>query len=378
MLVNISLTPAMLLMFPNFFARSVEPFHCCGRTFTYGLPERKLTYDSRRHYPDADPLLSADYYRSMSATPNASAITNATPGDNATLFVPRSFHTPELIAHAHDEERHSRWYQMGSFLVYRRPWNLLVMFLCIGSVVPFAFYCYQLETSSSLLLYMPRNDALTTTFEHMCRAFGEGRIYPYKLLMAPSDEWLAQGNRTVLSQDFFTQSTSMLQRLAQLPRTSPDNFAGFSFAYGREVPYFFVQACLDSQSNESICLGIQYAVDTFVSTDRRAAWYLVSLSFDPQDQQGFEWLQLARVELRNFSAVTGWELGLSGIGSDVKDAIDTVYDRFPLMIGVTIGVVLLFVAVAFRSVLIPIRSIFTVALTIAFVYGFAILVYQKG
>lgn len=41
--------------------------------------------------------------------------------------------------------------------------------------------------------------------------------------------------------------------------------------------------------------------------------------------------------------------------------------QFPLMIGVTATVVLLFVGFAFRSVLIPLRSLFSIALTLTFV-----------
>src|SRR5690606_20539362 len=73
-----------------------------------------------------------------------------------------------------------------------------------------------------------------------------------------------------------------------------------------------------------------------------------------------------------------WEFHLSGVASDIEDSSDAVYERFPVMIGVTGGVVLLFIAIAFQSVLIPLRSIFTIAMTIVFVYGFAVLTYITG
>lgn len=43
---------------------------------------------------------------------------------------------------------------------------------------------------------------------------------------------------------------------------------------------------------------------------------------------------------------------------------------------VTVAVVLVFVGISFRSVFVPLRSVLTIMLTLAFVYGFATLTYQ--
>lgn len=48
------------------------------------------------------------------------------------------------------------------------------------------------------------------------------------------------------------------------------------------------------------------------------------------------------------------------------------------MLSITCGLVLIFVAIAFRSIIVPLRSILTITLTICFVYGFATLTYQDG
>ncbi len=58
---------------------------------------------------------------------------------------------------------------------------------------------------------------------------------------------------------------------------------------------------------------------------------------------------------RAIQNTTNITLSLNGIGADSMDAINAVYDDFPLMIYITSGVVLAFVAVAFRSILIPLR-----------------------
>lgn len=78
------------------------------------------------------------------------------------------------------------------------------------------------------------------------------------------------------------------------------------------------------------------------------------------------------------AASTGVRLYLTGIAADSLDAIAGVYAAFPTSMALTAVTVLLFTGAAFRSALIPLRAVFTIGLTIAFVYGVAICVYQRG
>ncbi len=61
---------------------------------------------------------------------------------------------------------------------------------------------------------------------------------------------------------------------------------------------------------------------------------------------------------------------------DQLDAIASVYATWPTTIGVMCVTVLLFTGAAFRSLLIPLRAVFTIGLTILFVYGAVVYVYQ--
>ena len=55
-----------------------------------------------------------------------------------------------------------------------------------------------------------------------------------------------------------------------------------------------------------------------------------------------------------------------------------VYDLFPIAIGVTTVLVFILVGFSFGSLLIPLRAIYSIGLTLAFVYGTAVWVYQDG
>ena len=52
-----------------------------------------------------------------------------------------------------------------------------------------------------------------------------------------------------------------------------------------------------------------------------------------------------------------------------------MYDVFPLMITVTLSTVFVLMGIFFKSIVVPIRSVFSISLTLAWVYGLTVLVY---
>ena len=62
----------------------------------------------------------------------------------------------------------------------------------------------------------------------------------------------------------------------------------------------------------------------------------------------------------------------------ILDAANAALSRFPMLIAVTNIVVLLFLCVNFGSLVIPLRSALSILVTLCWVYGSAVLVYQHG
>src|SRR4051794_24631841 len=60
------------------------------------------------------------------------------------------------------------------------------------------------------------------------------------------------------------------------------------------------------------------------------------------------------------------------------DAIGAANSHFMEMILITSSVILVFVSISFRSLFLPLRAIFSIFLTLLWVYGLAYLVYQVG
>merc|ERR1719174_3364133 len=60
------------------------------------------------------------------------------------------------------------------------------------------------------------------------------------------------------------------------------------------------------------------------------------------------------------------------------DMVSSLYGTFPKAIIATVVTAGIFLALAFRSLIIPLRSLLSVLLTLGFTYGFTVLTYQYG
>ena len=109
-----------------------------------------------------------------------------------------------------------------------------------------------------------------------------------------------------------------------------------------------------------------------------AAYATVQLGWDPMGKLGEAWLRDARDVLAKEGEALGVRAVIAGEPCDGWDAIHAVYGTLPMLAGLISGFVLLLVGVAFRSVLLPLRTAATITVTLIVVYGMAVLVYQDG
>jgi uncharacterized membrane protein YdfJ with MMPL/SSD domain len=107
--------------------------------------------------------------------------------------------------------------------------------------------------------------------------------------------------------------------------------------------------------------------------------YTIASDFDPLGDDAVPWIRSVRDILNKYSyPATKYQFVMTGGASDEMDAIDFIYARFPIMIGVTALVVTLLVGFVYKSVFLPIRQLITIALPISWVYGICYFVFQQG
>lgn len=90
-----------------------------------------------------------------------------------------------------------------------------------------------------------------------------------------------------------------------------------------------------------------------------------------------KWLEHVRTDLPTGGLFTDrYYLTMGAV--DLYDCKVVVYELLPLMTAITMAGVFMVVGVAFKSVVVPLRAVLTIAVTLAYIYGAAILVYQHG
>lgn len=358
LVTNLTLSPALLLTFDSFFARCTVPFSwrstrafwcCCGG----GAGGRSSSATDE----EAALLLNSTRSDVRGPTP-ASGLGKAQLAEaEHAAFV------------ADPRVRRSFWYRLGRFTQDWR-WCVVLGVLCLTS--PLAWQAFSWRVTDQLVLDMPRGAATTEAYVRMCSTFGYGVVYPSQILA------VAPANQSAFSSEFFDTVQSLVASLAALPRTALGDFSSIVVGNGENIPFWLVELCLDPTGpayNSSDCAALRVAKQNFVSADGQALMVIFESAFDPVEVYGYTWYKQALQLMRN---QPGGSFYLSGLPADAWSTIVVTLDFFPVTVGVTLSVVFVLVGVAFRSVLIPIRSVLTIVCSLLFSYGLAVLVYQHS
>jgi len=140
------------------------------------------------------------------------------------------------------------------------------------------------------------------------------------------------------------------------------------------LAYSLLYADLDSAR-------IQYpALDAYLSPDTR----LTLLDIIPADTTSLtSSMQVVRdtrtlVARGGIRQLRGARLLVGGYAAGAVDFQDDLLDRFPAIIAMVLGVTALMLAIAFRSVLVPLKAILMNSLSVIATFGLIVLVFQEG
>jgi RND superfamily putative drug exporter len=120
-------------------------------------------------------------------------------------------------------------------------------------------------------------------------------------------------------------------------------------------------------------------VDAYLSTDRRLALLDVIPSDTTSLTSSMDLVRRARelgaAELRG---TRGMRVLVGGYAASALDFQNDLLRRFPLLVGLILGATALMLAIAFRSVLVPLKAIIMNTLSVSATFGLIVLVFQLG
>jgi uncharacterized membrane protein YdfJ with MMPL/SSD domain len=234
--------------------------------------------------------------------------------------------------------------------------------------------------------------------------FGGGLVYPFEILLVPEDK-----NLPIFSDRFFKESSTFLESVRhevedRLPESKGTAFNFISYQTGQGVVAFediselcsieqtaapFLKAAVGSRKLQDDGLPdlrpmCSYYLDSTTNTADytkeapTAAYGVVIASMEPLSGIGHRFLTELRRASEKFGPQHGLTVAIGGTPTKALDMMTVVWWALPIAIVATLVTASLFLLVAFRSLVIPLRSMLSNLLTLGFTYGCTVGVFQNG
>ncbi|MHA1116197.1 MAG: MMPL family transporter [Candidatus Heimdallarchaeaceae archaeon] len=266
----------------------------------------------------------------------------------------------------------SIWYRISKFST---KYSVIIILVVLIAAIPISIQVVKLKHTVDTNQVFPRNMPSVQTYNMLIEEFDPGVIFPYYIIIqGPEDN-------AVFNQTFFNVAQQLIESINTSLNIPYENILSiFTQPNGLPIPYIYALQFLDSNSslyysNEAQLYRI--AFQRYVNPSNSSAVIQINTPFDPFASEDF--VKQVRIFLDEFSAnltSSDYKFYLAGGICTIVDSIDKVYELFPIMIIVTIIIVYVLIALMFGSVFVPLRLLFTIALTLSWIYGFAVLIFE--
>ncbi len=251
--------------------------------------------------------------------------------------------------------------------VMRRPVRFLVVGL--AAIALLAWPTLSLKTGSLGVNLLGRDAQSRLGYEVIARDFGPGVTSPVQVVIrAPAG---VGQPATVAGIDALTraiQADGHFARAVSLTTLDPRiDLAGYQALYANE--FAAVPATL--RPNLGRLVNLERGGDVTV--------VLAYLRDDPGSAAARDAVRVLRGGVIPAAAgLRGDTVLVGGTTAIEMDAVDALYARFPLVVGIILAATFLLLLVLFRSILIPLKAVVMNLLSVGAAYGLLVLGFQRG
>ncbi len=275
-------------------------------------------------------------------------------------------------------EGKSIWTKFAKFGI-KKPKTIILLTLIL--TLPVASFVIDTNPSSSVPSLAPIGSESNEGFKVMSKSFSPGILGPIDIIIdtgTPNGVW---------NETFFSAGLNFTQAIIQKTKAIDNStFISPMYLAGNEIPYFLaIKLAFPGNDSWGIDLyntsmGRQYREQVFprLSKNDSIAFVSFALTIDPLSEEARPIIKTIRSEARTMEKITGYKIYVTGIGPQDIDMIDYSYGFFPYFMFILLIVIYILVGVMFKSALLPLRLIITIALTIFYVYGLAFFAFQEG
>ena len=350
-LANLTLVPALLLQYPCFWSRVVH------------------SSNTWRPLPPA--LVSVGVFFGGGQPPS---------GDDPKDIVNTG------VSHDSLPNVHKMWHaiSVGTQTYKRTVFTVLTLAL----IVPFAPHFKHWKTSEALEGNMPRGSPSLHLFRYFREQFGVTTATPSILVGISKSSCGYSCNNSVLQPSLFaaTQAAARSVYTAR-PDTLVLGIAWNSIAGNvslEDVQYALDLDCPLGASCPLHCLevicSVRKQLSAWVSSDGRATMIVLYPSLDTNTDAGIEWgRQISAVthEMDLSDPLMSWFF-IGDAGIIIAELSDYMFSYLPTLAGAISCIVFATIGVAFRSFVIPLRTLISIGFMVVATYGTACAVFQLG
>jgi len=370
-LANLTLTPALLLRFPGFFAGERCGW-CAGARHT--------------HAQAGAVKWEAPAGAEASDTGDAAAKAKAAQPKQLTL-------ADRLALLLAPPQRLLAWlapWKRVALVTFHYRWSLSVALIAL-LIAPFAYRLPAFEESQSLRNIMPRGAESVATLYELQDRFGPGAVSAAQLIGVSASPVTG----AALTPQFYASAAAAVSKLLAISAPAgvlqATDVFGLAFAYGGPqnltiigaqlaaiamCPSISATACRAVCPLDACLLRVVQAAS--LSADRRAMTLSLSMRVPRVSADGIAWVIAAREALHAANAVDPAAVTWHLIVDPSPDSIKYVYDRFGTLVGVTAAVIFCILFVGFRSVAIAVRAVVTLTAMEVCIWGAGTATFVQG
>lgn len=266
------------------------------------------------------------------------------------------------------------WYRVGEFILRFRK---TVLVLSLGVIVVLAWPINQLQLGLPTGATAAEGSVKRQAYDLLTKGFGEGYNAPLLViaegLPGTSDTDKAAVRAQIMQQVQAEQQG--MQGAQQAPATIQAQQARLDGLVAQYAPYYQLQLVAKKIADRDDVSGAQAVL---VTEDGTKGVIQVTPTSGPSSQATYDLVKQLRDTATARSLTGNATLAVTGTTALQLDINEKLTNALPVYLGVVVGISLLILLIAFRSVLIPIKATLGFLLSVFAMFGALTAVFQLG
>lgn len=274
------------------------------------------------------------------------------------------------------EAKEKNCYDALGRMVTRAPFKYIVPFVVFGIFVSGCTELIGAKLSLALNINLGESTKAKSYSNALATFRSAGLVHPFAIISTPKQN-IPDSEKSILSESHFSVSCKVAKSLSSVEGLVPQSLQGIAF----DVDYTDGGKvnCISSKDAKNKVETDAYYAHRFSSlANVKFGTDLITFSpsFNPFGPKIENFVVALRNRLENVSDTHNFQLYSAPVTE--VDAKNFVYHRLPGAVFGSLALIFVLVAVRFRAAIVPIKLFLTIVVPILFMYGIAIVVFQKG